>query len=187
MLPIRYMSLIICSSCPNSTFVERRLPEKHQRHAKVSLVTISGHEPFRPGSREVLRHPADSLDHVGLGDVRPAAAPFLDELACPWRVEGGAVRKAHGYFQGSLSGNGSDEYGSLRRSRDWWRHFRMWMPFIVGPRVDAHTFLVALPHFLQDILADSVEQVRHLQQTTHGQIVEPVCVAREVYLIMRIA
>lgn len=81
MLPIRYMSLIICSSCPNSTFVERRLPEKHQRHAKVSLVTVACDIPSSFGRGEVLRHPADSLDHVGLGDVRPAAAPLLNETA----------------------------------------------------------------------------------------------------------
>src|SRR5690606_30847053 len=65
--------------------IARRLPEKHQRHAKVPLITITRDIPGCFGRGEVLRHPADSLDHVGLGDVRPAAAPLLNETAGPWR------------------------------------------------------------------------------------------------------
>src|SRR5690606_3197017 len=68
-------------SRPNPSLIERCFPEKHQRRAKVPLGTVACDIPSSFGCGEVLRHPADSLDHVGLGDVRPAAAPLLDETA----------------------------------------------------------------------------------------------------------
>lgn len=49
-------------------------------------------------TREVLRYPLYSLNHVALRYVRTAAAPLLDQGAGSGRVEAEAVGQAHGYF-----------------------------------------------------------------------------------------